>query len=253
MNEIASTHIHHIAYTIRGPSTERAPLLLTHGFGASQAMWSPNLDALGGERRVITWDLPGHGASVETAELSHDRCVADMLELLDVLGVQRAVLGGMSLGGFLSLLFCARHPERVAALVLVDTGPGFRDGAAREAWNARAEGLADELDARGLAALPAGPESATAEHAGGTGGLAAAARAILTQRDGEVFESLAAIVAPTLIVVGAEDDRFLAAADAMARRIPGASKVVIADAGHAANMDQPAEFNRVAGEFLEQV
>lgn len=239
-----------ISYTIHGQSTARTPVLLTHGFGASQAMWAPNLDALGADRRLLTWDLRGHGASVSSGELTHERCIADMLELLDALGASRAVVGGMSLGGFLSLLFCARHPERVSALLLVDTGPGFRDDAARGAWNAWVEGLADDLDARGLAALSPSPESAAAQHVAGAAGLATAARAILTQRDGEVLQSLGRISVPTLIVVGADDDRFLAAADAMARRIPGARKVLIEDAGHAANMDQPAEFNRAVREFL---
>jgi pimeloyl-ACP methyl ester carboxylesterase len=242
-----------IAYTTHGRPTERAPLLLTHGFGASRAMWAQNLDALGAGRQVLTWDLPGHGDSVGSGELTHDACVADMLMLLDVLGAPRAVVGGMSLGGFISLLLCARHPERVAALLLIDTGPGFRDGAAREAWNAWVLGLADDLDARGLEALRPSPETAAADHAAGAAGLAAAARTILTQRDGEVSESLGAIAAPTLIVVGARDDRFLAAADVMARRIPGASKVVIEGAGHAANMDQPAKFNRAVLEFLEEL
>src|SRR5262249_26115627 len=159
-----------------GPRTGRAPVLLTHGFGASQAMWLPNLDALSVGREVLAWDLPGHGASPRSGELSHDRCVAEMLALLDLLEAPRAVIGGMSLGGYLSLLSCARHPDRVAALLLVDTGPGFRDDAAREAWNAWVVRLADELERRGLAALRRSPESTGAEHAAGAAGLAAAAR-----------------------------------------------------------------------------
>jgi pimeloyl-ACP methyl ester carboxylesterase len=243
-----------IAFTIHGRPTERTPVLLTHGFAASQAMWASNLDALALDRQVLTWDLPGHGASsLGSGELSHDRCIVDMVELIDVLNAPRAVVGGMSLGGFLSLLFFARHPERVAALLLVDTGPGFRDDAARDAWNAWVGGLADDLDARGLAAIRPSPEMAAAEHVGGADGLAAAARGILIQRDGEASESLKTITAPTLIVVGANDDRFLAAADAMARRIPGARKVIIENAGHAANMDQPAQFNRSVSEFLEDL
>ena len=244
-----------IAYTIHGAPTARPPLLLTHGFGASQAMWAPNLPALSRERQVLTWDLPGHGASAGAGAggLSHDGCIAEMLELLDRLGAQRAVIGGMSLGGYLSLLFCARHPERVAALLLVDTGPGFRDDTAREAWNSWVDGLADDLDARGLDALRSGPEAQAAEHAGGAGALAVAARTILAQRDGEVIASLGSVAVPTLIVVGADDDRFLAAAEAMARRIPGAHRVVLENAGHAANMDQPAAFDRAVGEFLEEL
>ncbi len=242
-----------IAYTTHGQPTARAPMLLTHGYGASQAMWAENIGALGVDREVVAWDLPGHGAGASSGEPTHDQCVADMLVLLDVLGAPRAVVGGMSLGGYLSLLLCARHPERVAALVLVDTGPGFRDDGAREAWNAWVGELADDLEVRGLEALRPSPESAAAEHVAGAAGLAVAARGILAQRDAEVFESLGAITVPTLIVVGANDDRFLAAADVMARRIPGARKVVIADAAHAANMDQPAQFNRVVHEFLEDV
>lgn len=242
-----------IAYTLHGTPSGRTPVLLTHGFSASQAMWAANLDAVGVDRQVLTWDLPGHGASVGSGELSHDGCIADMLELLDVLGAPRAVIGGMSLGGYLSLLFCARHPERVAALLLVDTGPGFRDETAREAWNAWVGELADDLEATGLAALRPGPESAAADHQAGADGLAAAARAILIQRNGEAFESLGMVAVPTLIVVGADDDRFMPAADAMARRIPGARRVTIENAGHAANMDQPAQFNRAVREFLEEL
>lgn len=242
-----------VAYTVHGAPTGRTPLLLTHGFGASQAMWAPNVEALAAERQLLTWDLPGHGASRADGELTHEGCLAEMLALLDVLGAQRTVLCGMSLGGFLSLLFCARHPEWVAALLLVDTGPGFRDAAARGAWNAWTAELAQDLQARGLSALPSRRESATAEHASGAGGLAAAARGILAQRDGEVFQSMGEISVPTLILVGADDDRFLAAAHAMARRIPGAREHVIDGAGHAANMDQPAEFNRLVLEFLEDV
>jgi pimeloyl-ACP methyl ester carboxylesterase len=191
--------------------------------------------------------------STDTANLSHDRCVHEMLALLDVLEAPRAVIGGMSLGGYLSLLFCARHPERVAALVLVDTGPGFRDDAARAEWNKWAAGLADDLEARGPTALRASPESAAAQHLAGGAGLAAAARTILSQRDDEVFASLQRVAVPTLIMVGADDERFLGAAEAMGRHIAHARKLVIDDAGHAANMDQPALFNDAVRDFLEQL
>jgi pimeloyl-ACP methyl ester carboxylesterase len=242
-----------IPHTTEGTPSERAPLLLTHGFGASRAMWSANIGRLAADREVCAWDLPGHGENPAVGVVSHERCVEEMTALLDRLGTQRAVLGGMSLGGYLSLLFCARHPERVAALVLVDTGPGFRDDEAREGWNRWARDLADELESRGLAALRPGPESAAAEHLQGAAGLAAAARGILTQRDGEVLDSLGGVSVPTLVVVGAEDERFLAAAEVMGRRIPDASKVVIEGAGHAANMDRPDEFNDAVETFLREL
>jgi pimeloyl-ACP methyl ester carboxylesterase len=242
-----------VAYAAHGQPGARAPLLLSHGFGASGAMWDANVGALAADREVLTWDLPGHGSSTLTAGLSHERCMIEMLALLDVLGAERGAICGMSLGGYLSLLFCARHPERVAALVLVDTGPGFRDDAARAEWNAWVARLAEDLETRDTAALRASPESAVARHLAGGAGLAAAARGILAQRDDEVFRALPAIAAPTLVVVGAQDERFLAAADAMAALIPGARKLVLADAGHAANMDQPALFNEAVRDFLEDV
>ena len=228
-----------------------APLLLTHGYGASRAMWAPNVDALGQDRQVITWDLPGHGHS-EVTGFTHAAAVAAMAALLDDAGADRAVIGGMSLGGYLSLAFNLAHSERVAALVLVDTGPGYRNDEARAGWNAWAEGLADELERDGQGALPGGAEKEV-DHVHGAAGLAAAARGILTQRDASVIDSLADIAAPTLIVVGADDTPFLASADAMERRIPGARKVVVPDAGHAANIDRPDVFNAAVREFLEGV
>jgi len=243
----------HVAYDVDGEGGDGPPLLLTHGFGASAAMWSPNLPALAAERRVITWDLRGHGASDAPERFDHDDCVGDMLALLDTAGAERAVVGGMSLGGFLSLRFHLRHPERVAALILVDTGPGFRDPAAREEWNATALRTADALDERGLEALPMGAEQTGAHHVNGAAGVARAARGILTQRDDAVIASLRDIAVPTLVVVGAEDTQFLGAADVMAARIPNARKVVLEGAGHAANMDRPAEFDRAVLDFLKEL
>jgi len=172
--------------------------------------------------------------------------------LLDANGAPSAVLIGMSLGGFLSLAFAQRLPDRVTGLVLVDTGPGFRSEKAREGWNAWARQRADELEERGLDALPAGREQRQAGHVHGAVGLAHAARGILVQEDAAVFESLAEVAAPTLIVVGAEDRQFLPAAEVMERRIPGARRVTLAGAGHAANMDAPAEFNAAVSDFLER-
>jgi pimeloyl-ACP methyl ester carboxylesterase len=242
--------VHH---EVHGAATARPPLLLTHGFGATSQMWTRNLPALTADRQALTWDLRGHGRSDAPERITHDDCVADMAALLDVLEAPRAVLCGMSLGGYLSLLFHTRHPERVAALILVDTGPGFRKDAAREEWNATALRTADALEAEGLGVLPQTAEHLDANHVNGATGVARAARGILTQRDGAVIASLPEIAVPTLVVVGADDTPFLAAADAMEARIPGARKVVIEGAGHAANMDRPAEFDRAVLDFLEDI
>jgi pimeloyl-ACP methyl ester carboxylesterase len=243
-----------IDYEVHGQADGPA-VLLTHGYGASRRMWDSNIPALAGNHKVIAWDMRGHGSSAaptDPGDYSHHACVEDMAELLDAARAPRAVLIGMSLGGYLSLAFRLRFPERVSGLVLVDTGPGFRDDAARKGWNQHARDVADRLEREGLGVLGS-PENRSAQHEHGVFGLAQAARGMLVQEDGGVMESLAQIEAPTLIVVGAHDTQFLRAADAMERRISGARKLVLDGAGHAANMDAPDEFNRAVGEFLAEI
>jgi pimeloyl-ACP methyl ester carboxylesterase len=175
-----------------------------------------------------------------------------MAALLDRAAAPRAVVGGLSLGGYLSLAFHLRFPERVAALILCDTGPGYRRDEARAEWNALAERTAQNFEQHGLDALGASPE-VTASPQGNATGLALAARGILAQRDARIMDSLATIAVPALVLVGAEDTPFLAAADVMAAKIPGATKVVLEGAGHAANLDQPDAFNRAVLAFLDEM
>jgi pimeloyl-ACP methyl ester carboxylesterase len=245
-------------YELHGPSepgpAESLPLLLTHGFGANTEMWRPNLPALAAHRRVIIWDIRGHGRSrapLSPEWYSQDQTVADMAALLDAVGVERAAIGGLSLGGYLSLAFHLSHPERTAALALFDTGPGYKNDQGREGWNRYAEGLAQRFDAQGLEALGTTAEQGVGEH--DATGLALAARGILTQHDPSVINSLPGIRVPTLVLVGEEDRNFLTAAEYMSSRIPGARRVVVPGAGHAANIDQPELFDRAVEDFLAAV
>jgi pimeloyl-ACP methyl ester carboxylesterase len=227
-------------------------LLLTHGYGATSAMFAPNVAALAARHRVVTWDLRGHGRSeypADAADYSAANALADMAALLAELGVHRAVLGGHSLGGYLSLDFTLTFPERVTALVLIGTGPGYRNDAARDDWNRRAHATAARLAERGLAGLSNSAELDGGEHRNESG-LIHAATQTLTQRDARVIDGLPRIAVPTLVVVGAEDKPFLAAADYMAAKIPGARKVVIPAAGHAPNVSQPDLFNAEVTRFL---
>ena len=152
----------------------------------------------------------------------------------------------------MSLAFYRSHPERVRALLIIDTGPGFKKDEAREAWNKRSLDNADRFDREGLAVLKTlSAERASVAHRDASG-LAHAARGMLTQRDASVIETLPHIKVPSLVVVGADDTPFLAASDYMAAKIPGARKVVIPAAGHAANIDQPQLFNDAVVAFLDQ-
>ncbi|MBL6951349.1 MAG: alpha/beta fold hydrolase [Alphaproteobacteria bacterium] len=228
-------------------------VLLSHGFSASSTMWREQIAALQDRYRVMTWDMRGHGQSDypdDPAAYSEAHSVADMAAILDACGLQRAVIGGLSLGGCASLAFHLYHPDRTAGLMLFDTGPGFKKDAARDAWNETAHGRAASFEAEGLDALGDAPALRIAGHRDATG-LAHAARGMLAQFDDKMIQSLPSITVPTLVLVGSEDVKFHAATDYMAGKIAAAQKVVIDGAGHEANMDQPAAFNQAMRGFLD--
>mgnify|MGYP001371882344 FL=1 len=232
------------------------PLILTHGYSSTSAMWQGQIAALSQHYKLVLWDMRGHGQSdypADASAYSEALTVADIAALLDAVGAEQAIVGGLSLGGYMSLAFYRSHPERVRALLIIDTGPGFKKDDARDAWNKRAHETAERFDREGLAVL----KSLSAERASVThrdaSGLARAARGMLTQRDASVMETLPAIKVPSLVVVGADDTPFLAASDYMAAKIPGAEKVVIPAAGHAANIDQPEAFNEAVLAFLDRL
>ncbi len=234
----------------RGPA-----ILLTHGYSATSQMWLGQYQALSDAYRVIGWDLRGHGRSASPEPLeaySEAEAIADMVAILDACGVERAVVGGLSLGGYLSLGFHRAHPERVRALMLLDTGPGYRNAEAREGWNRMAMERADELERRGLDALGNGAEVRIAQHRSAAG-LARAARGTLRQFDARAIEHLPKVDVPTLVLAGEKDTPFLAATDYMAAKIPGARKLILQGAGHASNIDRPAEFNAAVRAFLRSL
>ena len=227
--------------------------LLSHGFGATSKMWRPQLPVLAERYRAVAWDLRGHGETVspeDPAAYTPAACVDDIGALLDAAGAERAVVGGHSLGGYLSLAFADRHPDRVRALLLVGTGPGFKRDEPRAKWNAAATKQAEKLESLGLDAIPASQTAWGGTHRSADA-LARAARGMLAQSDGSVYAALSRVAVPTLVLVGADDRAFLAAADVMTAKIAGAQKVVIPDAGHAVNVDQPDAVNRVLREFLD--
>jgi pimeloyl-ACP methyl ester carboxylesterase len=242
-----------VSYEIHGDASGGVPLLLSHGYSASSAMWTSNLPALSAARQVVTWDIRGHGHSASPSDpsaYSEAASVADMAAVLDRCGIDKAAVGGLSLGGYLSLAFHCALADRVAALLLFDTGPGYKNDEAREQWNGYAEARAVAFEREGVGALSESPEVGMGTH--DPKGLALAARGILTQHDAGVINSLPSIRVPTLVLVGSNDTPFLAAASYMAAKIPGATKIVIDDAGHASNIDQPAAFNEAVVRFLEE-
>ncbi len=230
-------------------------ILLSHGYGGTAEMWDRQVAALSDQYQVITWEMPGHARSdspTDLAAYSEAESVADMAAILDACGVQRATIGGLALGGYLSLCFNLAHPERTDALVLIGTGPGYRNDAARDGWNSYADTLADTLETKGLDALVDIAWGRHPLHRSATG-LALASRGLLKQDDAHVLESLPAVTVPTLIAVGEDDSDFIAPANYMAKKIPDATHTVIPAAGHGCNMDAPELFNTSLLNFLARV
>ena len=240
-----------IYYEVHGSGP---PLLLTHGYSSTSDMWREQVEALSKHHKLVLWDMRGHGQSdypSDPAAYSEALTVGDIAALLDQVGADKAIVGGLSLGGYMSLAFYRSHPERVRALLIIDTGPGFKKDDAREVWNKRAYDTGDRFEREGLEVLKSGSRERSSVTHRDASGLARAARGMLTQRDARVIEALPDIKVPSLVVVGADDTPFLAASDYMAAKIPGARKVVVPAAGHAVNIDQPQAFIDAVLPFLD--
>ncbi|MFN5721174.1 MAG: alpha/beta fold hydrolase, partial [Bradyrhizobium sp.] len=165
-----------IYYEIHGSGP---PLILTHGYSSTSAMWQGQIEALSKRHKLILWDMRGHGQSDypdDPDAYSEALTVGDIAALLDAAGADTAVVGGLSLGGYMSLAFHRAHPARVRALLIIDTGPGFKKDDAREAWNKRARDTGDRFDREGLEVLKSlSAERASVTHRNARG-LALAAR-----------------------------------------------------------------------------
>src|SRR4029078_7748485 len=128
-----------IYYEVHGSGP---PLLLTHGYSSTSGMWQGQIAALSKHHKLVLWDMRGHGQSgypEDNAPYSEALTVPDMAALLDAVGADKAIVGGLSLGGYMSLAFYRAHPDRVRALLIIDTGPGFQKDEAREVRKRRAD------------------------------------------------------------------------------------------------------------------
>jgi pimeloyl-ACP methyl ester carboxylesterase len=248
-----------------------SPILFSTGYCQTSENFRGQVEPLvAAGHRVILWDYRGHGRSDAPEEpgfYSMDLVVDDLSRVLRWgAGDRPAVLAGLSFGGLASLHFTLHEPERTRALLLIASGPGFKKPAAQERWEAMTERAALRLEARGFDGYIAGsagpsaigirPELARAA-AAGRAIESQAPRAVacfgrrVTGPCPTVIDDLSGIVAPTLVVVGAEDAAFLPASEVMEARMPNAERVVIPDAGHCVNIEQAAAFNREVETFLE--
>tara|TARA_E500000331_G_scaffold310537_1_gene317354 strand:+ start:24 stop:782 length:759 start_codon:yes stop_codon:yes gene_type:complete len=227
-------------------------ILMTHGFVASTGMWDGQVEAFKDHFRLIRWDMRGHGRTEcpdDQSAYGQGITVADMVAILDHLEVDKAIIVGHSLGGFMSLRLNVMHPERVSALVLQGCGPGYRSDDSRAKWNERVDGRAKTIIEEGYKALGGAAEVPVSLQRSNQE-LAMAARGILAQVDAKVIDSLPHIDVPTLVIIGAGDSYYLQGSEYMANRIPGAEHVVVPGAGHGVNVDQPETVNKAYEAFF---
>ena len=240
------------------------PVVFGHGFAGTTHAWKPQVPVFSKNYRFIIYDARGHGQSQSPSSpdlYSADIAVEDLYQLLGSLDIPRAVLGGLSMGGYECLRFYLRHPEIVTALILIDTGPGYRNPVHMVDWNQQQEGRARLLETEGIAAFADDPQTRTLNSytprelmlQQNPIGLANMERKVVGQHDSLVMERLGEVKVPTLIMVGENDTPFLAAADYMPKVISGARRVTIPQAGHAVNLDNVAAFNQAVLSFLDEL
>ena len=241
------------------------PLVLLHAFPLDGRMWAPQVEALAGTYQVIVPDLRGFGAARDQAveEAGMDLLADDLARLLDDRGLDRVVLGGLSLGGYVALAFMRGHADRVSGLVLLDTkatadGDQAREGRLTMAERVLAEGSGFVPEVMlpkllGQTSREHRPElvSRVAEliREQAPGAIAGAQRGMAARSD--TTDVLASIKVPTLVMTGEEDTvtgpevgRDLAAG------IPGARFLLVEEAGHLVNLEQPEIVNEALLDFL---
>jgi pimeloyl-ACP methyl ester carboxylesterase len=240
------------------------PLVLVHAFPLSSAMWLAQREGLATRFRVLTPDLRGFGGSPLGAdEPSVDTMADDLAALLDAKGIDRAIIGGLSMGGYVTLAFCRRHPDRLLGVVLADTKATEDAKAAREARLRMAERLETEQNVGVLLddLLPRLVGPTTMRHRAlvygrvrglvqSTPPLAAAwAQRAMAARPDSVG-ALAGFRTPTLVLHGAEDAIITEDdARALTDALPNAELIVIPGSGHLTAVEQPELFNDAVAEF----
>lgn len=252
----------------RGPT-----LLLVHGFGGAKEDFADQVEALAARYHVVTFDHRGHGESdgpSDASAYSLDRLAADTVAVADAVGAEQFRLLGHSMGGMIARRLVLAHPQRVDALVLMDTSPGPVPGIDGELLEMGAvialnEGMPelkrimDEFQPLGTPAY----EKLMAERPGyrefndwkwetlSPIMWATMGREIRDQPD--QLTALAAVTCPTLVIVGVQDEPFIDVSRAMADTIAGAELVVIPDAGHSPQFENPDVWLTALEQFLARV
>jgi pimeloyl-ACP methyl ester carboxylesterase len=256
-----------IAYLDSAPgASSLRPYVLLHAFPLGANMWEPQMRSIPAGWRLITPDLRGFGGSTEidsVGALSMNDYAADVADLLTELKIERAVVGGLSMGGYAVMALLREASQRVEAVVLADTRPAADSPEAR----ANRRNMLALVDREGPAGVSHDmmPKLLGRTTRAGQSGVEATVRRLIKQQSPVAIRGaihrmmhrpdstalLPAIAVPTLVIAG-EEDELTPPADSqrIADAIPGAKLVIIPAAGHLSNLEQPAAFNAALNAFL---
>jgi 3-oxoadipate enol-lactonase len=258
MPRVITSNGRHIGYDEAGAG-ERTPIVFLHGVGSDKSVWRPQLDHFSTERRAIAFDYPGYGGSDPAPDgTTRDDYAAAILSGMHELGVDRAHVCGLSLGGVVAIAMHDADPDRCASLILADTFAAHPEGRAiYERGIAASDNLRAMAEARVdvLLAQPADPAvraevvetMARIDPDAYRIGAAAVWLADQTDRAHEIR-------VPTLVLCGTEDRVTPATLSReLTQLIPGARYEAIERAGHLTNLERPDEFNTLVGAFIRGV
>ena len=251
------------------------PIIFVHEFAGDLRSWEPQMRHFGQRYRAIAFNARGYPPSAvpeDTAQYSQDRAADDIAAVLDYLDIERANVVGLSMGGFATLHFGFRHPQRALSLVVGGCGYGAEPARA-EQFKAEAASIAETLKRDGMPAFAAryahGPTRVQFENKDPRGfaefardlaehsalGSANTQLGVQGARPSlyNLQEQMRALTVPTLILTGDEDWPCLQPALLMKQAIPSAALSVMPNCGHTINLEDPQQFNHLVGQFLSQV
>ncbi len=248
------------------------PLVWSHEFAGDYRSWEPQVRFFTRRYRVITYSARGYLPSdvpTDESSYSQDQAVDDLRGLLEHLGIEKAHIGGLSMGGNVALNFGLKHPDMARSLVVAGTGTGSTDP---DGFRKNVNSIAQRMQEQGMAAMtdytrgsariqflrkdPHGwQEFADQFYEHSAIGSALTFRGVQGKRPSlfELQDELTKLEVPTLIMIGDEDDPCIEPSIFMKRHIPYSGMVVIPQSGHAINLEEPALFNQAVLDFLTAV
>ena len=254
-----------------GEDRDGPVLLLSCATFGTVEHWTAVREELSKHCKLVTWDYRGHGRSAAPADPRRyriDLLIGDLMAIQDAVAPGEPIfVGGLSFGGLLSLVYALEYPKRVRALVLLNTGPGFKKPEAAAGWADMLNRATAKLQRVGMDEYLKG-KRATFELLGKdpTSPAAAAAREDIARSKVEglicfgrhiagpipnLVDRLPEIDIPTLVVVGEEDEGFQRASHVLDAKLPRGQRVEIPGAGHAVQLDQPEALINTIHQFLQ--